>query len=325
MTYKKDFHNIGPNQRTGPVRHAGSRVFKSLRRLSCFLRPFVAYHVGGRIPPVLAGYKITHRCNLKCRPCPYWRRSGPEQNFDGVKGTLTRLREMGVRILILEGGEPLLWRDGDKSLRDVIRFARTLFPSVCVTTNGTLPWGHLETDRVWVSLDGTRSVHDALRGQPIFETIVENLHREGRGRAFISTTINTFNVANIPDLVVMLKGLVAGITIQFHYPYEGLPDTLFIPVPERIQVLDDLIRLKRDGYPVANSFNSLNQLKRPHWACEDKLLANAEPDGRILHGCYLKNRGPAVCAFCGFSAHNEMSLAFKGQWQSIATGLRTFF
>ena len=164
-----------------------------------------------------------------------------------------------------------------------------------------------------------------MRGARIFDKVLENLEHEGRGRAFISTTINTRNVERIKDLIVMLKGLVAGVTIQFHYPYNGLPDDLFIPSRDRASVLDELIRLKREGYPVANSFNSLKELKQTRWTCEDRLLANVEPDGTILHGCYLKNRGPAVCSLCGFSAHNEMSLAFKGQWQAIATGMRTFF
>ncbi|MDQ7781880.1 MAG: radical SAM protein [Desulfomonilaceae bacterium] len=325
MTDLKNLHN--PFRTTG-VRTfigAGAYFVHRVRKLGSFLVPFLAYHISGRISPVLAGYKITHKCNLRCEHCPYWRRSGPEQDFEGVILTLRRLSDLGVRILILEGGEPLLWRSGNRDLRDVVKAARRLFSSVCITTNGTLGWAKLDADRVWVSLDGPGDIHDAVRGEPIFDKVIRNLEREGRGRAFVSTTINTRNVGSIPDLIVMLKGLAAGITIQFHYPYNGLPDDLFVPPGKRASVLDELIRLKSRGYPVANSFNSLKELKQTPWTCEDRLLANVEPDGTILHGCYLKNRGPAVCSLCGFSAHNEMSLAFKGQWQSIAVGMKTFF
>ncbi len=325
MTDSNNLHNSSGGKGVGTLLDAGTYSVHVAQRLCSFLVPFLAYHFAGRITPVLAGYKITHKCNLRCRHCPYWRRSGSEQDFDGVMLTLRRLSTMGVRILILEGGEPLLWRAGNKDLRDVVSAARSMFSSVCITTNGTLAWKHLEADRVWVSLDGPADIHNEVRGERIFEKVLKNLDREGCGQAFISTTINTRNVKSIPNLIVMLKGLVAGVTIQFHYPYNGLPDDLFIPSGDRGSILDELIRLKHDGYPVANSFNSLNELKQIHWTCEDKLLANVEPDGTILHGCYLKNRGPAVCSLCGFSAHNEMSLAFKGQWQSIATGLRTFF
>lgn len=307
------------------VHRTGGKSVARLRSLLSFAVPFVSYHLRGAVSPVLAGYKITHRCNLRCAHCPYWRRSGPEQDFQGVLSTLERLRKMGVRILILEGGEPLLWRDGNKSLEHVIDEARKRFLSVCITTNGILPWRHLPVDRAWVSLDGPPSVHDSIRGAGVFERVMENLRSGNCGEAFVSTTINRVNSSFIPELATLLKGVAAGVTIQFHYPYQGLPDPLFLPPVERAPVLDELIRLKLAGYPVANSVLSLNQLKEPRWICEDKLLANAEPDGTVLHGCYLKNRGPSECSHCGFSAHNEMSLAFRGSWKSIVTGLRTFF
>lgn len=246
-------------------------------------------------------------------------------HFAGVVGTMKQLRAMGVRILILEGGEPLLWSDGFISIRDVVHEARMLFECVCMTTNGLLPWGDLPLDRVWVSLDGPRAINDSIRGEGTFERVWENLEIEGKGRAFISTTISAANARAIPDLVRMLEGRVEGVTIQFYYPYEGLPDPQFISVEDRAPILDEIIRLKQQGFPVANSYASLEEMKKPLWTCQDKLLANAEPDGTVLHGCYLKNRGKSECALCGFTAHNEMSLAFAGRSESILTGMRIFF
>jgi len=232
---------------------------------------------------------------------------------------------MGVQILILEGGEPLLWRDRKKSFSHVVDLARKLFRCVCMTTNGTLSWRTLELDRVWVSLDGPRRVHDEIRGQGVFDKLWKNLEEDGSGRALVSTTISAANSQAVPELLQILRGKVTGVTIQFYYPYQGLPDPLFIPVEEREPVLEKLMKMKQEGYPVANSLISLEDLKRERWTCEDKLLANAEPDGTILHGCYLKNRAPSECSLCGFSAHNEMSLAFKGRVAAIRTGMNIFF
>ena len=36
------------------------------KTLAAFAGPFLAYNITGRVTPVLAGYKITHKCNLKC-------------------------------------------------------------------------------------------------------------------------------------------------------------------------------------------------------------------------------------------------------------------
>jgi MoaA/NifB/PqqE/SkfB family radical SAM enzyme len=194
-----------------------------------------------------------------------------------------------------------------------------------MTTNGLLPWSHLPLDRVWISLDGPRAVHDKIRGSGVFDRTISNLQGHGHGRAFVSTTVSKENFHSIPEMVVLLKGLVAGVTIQFYYPYHGLPDPKFVPPPERRSLLDELIRLKKAGYPVANSAASLHDVKREVWTCEDGFLANAEPDGSINRGCYLKNRGAVECSLCGFTAHNEMSLAFKGRLGSILTGANIFF
>ncbi len=293
--------------------------------LTAFAGPFLAYNIVGRISPVLAGYKITHKCNLKCLHCPYWQRSGNEQGFEGVISTLQRMRSMGVKILILEGGEPMLWRDGNKTLSDVVQEARKLFPCVCMTTNGTIPWRHIPFDRVWISLDGPPGIHDSIRGDGVFQTVWKNLEQSDSDKTMVSTTINQINLSSIPELLAILRGSTAGVTVQFHYPYNGLTDPLFVPSSDRKNVLDELIRLKRLGYPVANSVRSLQELKLERWTCEDGLLANAEPDGTIHPGCYLKNRGIAECSFCGFAAHNEMSLAFKMKWESIRTGMKIFF
>jgi len=298
---------------------------RKLRGVTRFAVPFAAYALGMAFPPVLAGYKITHRCNLRCAHCPYWKRDGEEQDFDGVIATLDGLKHLGVRILIIEGGEPLLWRDHGHTIREAIMEARARFPSVCLTTNGTLPWDGLPADRVWVSLDGPRAVHDRIRGEGVFDRVLANVQRSGADGTFVSTTINRLNFETIPEMLSVLRGKVQGVTIQFHYPYGGLPDDLFLAPDKRMPLVEELIRLKKRGYPVANSVASLLEMKKSGWACEDRLLANAEPDGTIRRGCYLKNRGESVCSLCGFTAHNEMTLAFKGRWESIRTGLEIFF
>ncbi len=297
-----------------------------LRGLVCFIAPFARYKFLGQISPLLAGYKVTHKCNLKCLHCPYWKRVSKDQNFEGVVQTMSKLRDAGVRILILEGGEPLLWHDGTYNIYDVVHVARKFFPSVCITTNGTIPWRQLPLNRVWVSLDGAENMHDHMRGQGVFQKVLTNIDRADFPQSvYVSTTVSTLNITSIPELIAFLKGRIGGVTVQFYYPYLGLPDPLYVKIDDRKKLLDRLIDMKRSGYPIVNTVSSLTALKWCRWPCEDRFLANADPDGTISHGCYLKNRGPSVCELCGFTAHNEMTLALRGNLSSICTGLRTFF
>jgi Fe-coproporphyrin III synthase len=217
-----------------------------------------------------------------------------------------------------------LWRDRGHTIRDVADHALRLFPSVCLTTNGVLPWHGPAFHRVWVSLDGTPEIHDRIRGPGVFAKVMANIEAVGSG-VFVSTTVNTLNIQSIPEMLAALPRAVEGVTIQFHYPYGGLPDPLYVDSARREKFLEKLADLKRQGHAVANSFACLEDMRRPRWRCHDGLLANAEPDGTVTQGCYLKNRAPSVCELCGFSAHNELSLAFDGRIESILSGIRVFF
>jgi len=73
---------------------------------------------------------------------------------------LNELKRLGCRFVIFEGGEPLLWSDGNHDFSDLPEKARSLFLRVGVTTNGTVSLD-VPTDLLWVSLDGAfdRALH----------------------------------------------------------------------------------------------------------------------------------------------------------------------
>ncbi|HPL26913.1 MAG TPA: radical SAM protein [Anaerolineae bacterium] len=271
--------------------------------------------------PLLAGVKLTHRCNLRCPACPFWRRPAPDIGYVQALAALDALHAAGVRLVIFEGGEPLLWRDGEHTVEDLVRVARTRFFAVGITTNGTLPLT-TSADMVWVSIDGPREVHDAYRG-PSYDRIMANIAASGHRRVMANVTINRLNCARIPELLRDLTGRVRGVTIQFAYPY-GDGEDLTVDPEARRRVLDELVALKRAGYPLLDSYGALRRLKGNTWRCHDWLIANVEPDGRINLGCYLKGRGAVDCRKCGFAAHAELSRAFDWDPAAILCGRAVF-
>jgi len=281
------------------------------------------HHVLSRTPrPFLASYKLTYRCNLRCQQCPFYTLESPDPSFEQVLGTLDRLRERGSRLVVFEGGEPLLWRDGEHTIRDVVAEAKRRFFSVGITTNGTLPLD-VGSDVLWVSLDGLRETHDRLRGAPVFERIIENIKASRHPRLHAHITINAQNHNEVVPLIQYLRGLVRGVTVQFYYPYHG-KDELFLDFERRASLLDELMALKRQGYPILNSNAALQALKRNTWRCNDGLVDCADPDGSLRQGCYLRGRSDIDCARCGFSPHTEISLASQGNLQAILAGIRIF-
>jgi len=75
-----------------------------------------------RHQPVYVIYEITGRCNLKCRMCSVWRRAdrGNELNLSQIDVLGDRLRDMGVVVVSLSGGEPFLRED----LPEIVRIFR---------------------------------------------------------------------------------------------------------------------------------------------------------------------------------------------------------
>jgi len=288
-----------------------------------FVRHNLACRLGNKRAPLLAGFKVTHRCNLRCRACPFWRRQTEDIPFDRAVDVMDRLFEAGARLLIFEGGEPFLWQDGNRSLNDLVLEAKKRFFSVGITTNGTLP---LETpaDIVWVSIDGLRETHNLNRGLT-FDKVMDHIRTSTHDKILANITISRLNVDELPELVPFLSDIpqIKGITIQFYYPYNDSED-LSISQTQRVQALDQLIRQKRAGYAILDSIAVLEALKDNSWECHDWLIADAEPDGAINLGCYLKNRADIDCRQCGFAAHAELSLAFDGNLSAINTGRMVF-
>jgi len=272
--------------------------------------------------PVLAGVKITHVCNLKCKHCPFWSKQAGSLSFSQVKESFKNLYDIGARVVIIEGGEPFLWKDNGCDIRDIVKEARKLFFSVGITTNGTFPL-EVDSDIIWVSIDGLKETHDQIRGES-FEKIMANLENCSHPNVYAHITINSVNREEVPELVEFISSKVRGITIQFHYPYDGVEDKLFLPFSQRHKILDSLIKMKRDGFPIANSYACLRALKDNRWKCHSWMIASVGPDGKITQGCYVKNRGEISCEKCGFSAHTEISLAYSGVIEALRVGNKIF-
>ena len=271
----------------------------------------------------MAGIKITNKCNLKCIPCPFWKKDKKSLSFNAVINSLKKLYEYGVRILIIEGGEPFIWKHGKYNIRNIVDKARELFFTVGITTNGTQPID-INSDIVWVSIDGLKKTHDRIRGKS-FDRAMANIKNSSHPRIYAHITINSLNWKEIPKLIKFLSGKVKGITIQFHYSYDEKDKKIFLPFEKRTEVLDNLINLKKEGYPLLDSYACLRALKNNKWKCRPWMIASVEADGKITRGCYLTNRAKISCKKCGFAAHTEISLAYNGVIGAIIAGNKILF
>jgi len=277
--------------------------------------------------PLIASFKLTYRCNLKCRGCPFHMR-GNENNshmsWDTAIKALQELKRLGTRIVVFEGGEPFLWRDGSHNLNELVLYAKKHFLRVAVTTNGTFPLD-VPVDVLWVSLDGLKSTHDMLRSDS-FDMVWNNLKEATHPNILVHLTMNKENWHDLDQLVELLKEVPAirGMTLQLFYPYGQGEESLALSPKERKAALEKVIQLKKLGHPVLNSKNRLEAMIENGWTCHDDILINVDPDGSITTGCYVKNRGKVRCRDCGFTPVAEASGALDMLPGSLLAGWRIF-
>ncbi|MFB5597725.1 MAG: radical SAM protein [Nitrosopumilaceae archaeon] len=130
------------------------------------------FHIFGKY----AGYKLLHKrsplygsadiinvCNLHCEHCYWWlnRKENEDLTLEQWKEIIDKkFKKNHVFIITLVGGEPLM-------RKDVVELFVNEFPKrVCVVTNGTFPIPHLKDIYFyWISIDGTKDVHDKIRGK----------------------------------------------------------------------------------------------------------------------------------------------------------------
>jgi len=151
----------------------------------------------GRVAPVAIALSPTMRCNLDCAGCyasDYPR--DDELPLGTIDDVLTQAERLGVFLVIVTGGEPLV-RDG---IIDVLASHRRLV--FLLVTNGTL----LDRGRAEaiarsrnivpvVSLEGPKGITDARRGEGTYEAAVAAMGLLNRQRALFgfSATVTAEN------------------------------------------------------------------------------------------------------------------------------------
>lgn len=289
----------------GSMQAAGASLWSRL----LFYLPFAWRFVVLRRPePLIYGIVVTDRCNLGCRGCHVSNTGRPDMPWAHLVAAMQNAWRRGFRELYLSGGEPMLWRDGQRTLQDVIVEAKQIgFFHVHVYTNGTLG---LDTpaDLVWVSMDGLPGTFELRRGN--YFNLVERAVRERRRPKAAVIYVIDRNTANgiEPFLrwVCETRFPVIGVMFYFHTPYYGR-DELFLTAGERAPVIDRLLACIRSGLPVINSRAGLLALKSGNWPRRLPVAYVMDIDGESVCCRAADN----ICTDCGYAACTEITEFYR--------------
>jgi sulfatase maturation enzyme AslB (radical SAM superfamily) len=257
---------------------------------------------------------------LNCRHCSVANRDIPDLTFKEVETGLRSLYAMGMRYLYIEGGEPFLWRDNSKSLKDVIHLAREIgFRFIVVYTNGTFPI-IADANTVFVSLDGLKDTHNKIRGNT-YDRIVSNITKSPHKKLLINYTINKKNEKEIEQFCYEISKIekIKGIFFYFYTPSHGIDD-LYLGSDERKNIIKRILKLKKTGYKILNSKAALMGIYNDSWKRPNKLsylYANKK-----LYQCCRSIGNSEICKHCGYLGLTEIYYITKFNPNAIYTAFK---
>lgn len=276
-----------------------------------------------RKDPILGTVIVTDACNLHCRHCSVNNITAVMHPYGQIRREMQQLYDMGVRILFFCGGETFLWRDGKKTVRDLVVEAKRMgFLIVNVVTNGTFPIDLPEADLILLSLDGDRERHNAVRGDT-YDTIMENISHATADNICLYMAINKINKDAVRDVSITARDTknIRAVSFNFHTPY---PDTreLALSREEKAACCGVIRQMMKEGVPVFNlksAFPYLIENKFPTPCHQCLVIENGKVSvcGRCIDV-------PGLCEECGYFFVAEYTLLFKGHPRIIFEMLGTY-
>ena len=266
---------------------------------------------------------ITNRCNLSCKHCCVYEHHQPtDKTIEQVREELEYSYQKGARFVDFEGGEPTLWRDGEKTVNDLILIAKQIgFFSCTVTTNAKIPFKDSLADSIWVSLDGLGDVHDNIRGKGAFAALEKNISECGHHTISANMVINNLNYTDTAKTIEYVKNspYIQSISLNFHTPYAGT-EYLFLDWNKRVEIIDEILKMKKLGYPIINSKSGLKLMKHNNFKKQCWISNFILVDGSRLNEC--PGKLAKICDKCGYGMASEMKSVFSFKIDTLLAGLK---
>ncbi len=180
--------------------------------------------------PFIVTYSLTQLCNLRCKHCysNAGRKGEHELQPHIAREVVKQIADAGSRIVILDGGEPLMRKD----IYELISYANTLGLTTVLGTNGTLITPAVTKKLVdsglhhcAVSIDGaTPKTHEWLRQvKGCFRKAVHGaeLIQKAGIPLQINTCLNSHNQNELQEIIKLAESLNAHTLQLFFYVKSG--------------------------------------------------------------------------------------------------------
>lgn len=301
--------------------------------------------------PILCNYYLTYKCNAYCSFCHFGThnlfKNDVQAKTEDVLRNLPHLKKLGVRFIDFTGGEPLLHLEVDL----IVREAKNIGMKTSITTNALLYPKYAErlrgnVDLLHFSLDSSRKVeHDALRGVPCFDTVIESMRIARALDEFpdLIFTVTNENYKRLPEVYDISRsyGLVLLINPIFEYFREANLEAEALDFIEKFSrrpmtyLNPSFVKLRRrggndPGDPLCKAVSRVivispnNEILLPcyHMHFEKiqigKSLLEAYSSDKIAQHIKMEGRHH-FCKGCTINCYFEPSFAFPTNAYALAT------
>ena len=274
----------------------------------------------GKKKPLQTVIFISNVCNYECKHCCVDKSSLSTMSYEEVKSHLLYSFKQGSRFVDFEGGEPTLWRDGEKTVNDLCDLAKDIgFFSTTVTTNASEDFSWLNAEHVFVSLDGIKS-HDEIRSEGAFKRLETNIAKYRTPSTLsVNMVINSINKEEVIETLEYAEKspYINGISFNF---YNQVGDNTFLKVTEKQTIIDTLLDYKERNYNIINTKRGLKSLANPNYPKVCWITNFITVEENHFLGCPSVNS--EICNDCGLGMAGEMSALYNFSLDTIFSGLK---
>ena len=227
--------------------------------------------------PAILSHSVNSRCNLRCVFCDEWKKSfasplSLDPSFEEICRIIDLAANFGIGSYNAWSTEPLLRKD----LPEIMEYAKSKGMKTFTITNGTLLKKRMaelkNVDYISVSVDGPTATRE-IRGTD-YDSILDGIRYASESGLLnqpllMNCVISSKNLNEVIDLVHFAKDLGnVKVAVEPIYLFKRIGDTdwddLLIGKDQQeqfISLMNRLIGLKKEGYPLINSKTYLQQIR----------------------------------------------------------------
>jgi MoaA/NifB/PqqE/SkfB family radical SAM enzyme len=259
-----------------------------------FARAMVSPH-----HPILAQIVPIRRCNLACTYCNEFDAFSPPVPFPEMQKRLDRLADLGVTIITVSGGEPML----HPNLDDIIRHIRSRGILATLITNGYLltaerirELNRVGLDYLQISIDNVSPDETSKKSLKVLSRKLELLAEHAEFAVTVNSVLGS-PVRNPQDArTIALRARALGLTSTVGILHDG-SGRLRPLTPEQLNIYSELVQPRQAMFSFAqyDRFQSnISQGLPNRWHCRagGRFLYICE-DG-LVHYCSQQRGRPGI-------------------------------